>query len=234
MVPSYAPQRLPAKSVVDMFNSMTLNPNAPIFYDPSIAPPAKDTPIDWRQHAASIATSFSQMRRAIATPVCTQSALRKSNFKRGMILSIPHHTPNMNPNVKQNDPRLRLSIEGPVYSKRRMVVVLWRHSQDMTCLPLYPFGNTGLIKKQNIIGEYVSVMNASDKSFVNQGKYAPVEVQCQRDLTPNTSLYLMGEVKVGYSEDIGYVSRVTETSFTDLCELWYNVHRNAMNEKWRP
>lgn len=50
-------------------------------------------------------------------------------------------------NIDSKDPQLTIIVEGPVYPKRRMIVVLWIHERDFFAMPLYAFGKASLTAK---------------------------------------------------------------------------------------
>ena len=218
---------------------MNINRNAfataPAF-DPSNGPSPSVVSVDWRAQAANASqASTASVRQGVSNVVCKLSGLKKKHFKKGDVISIPFHTANMNPNVNPNtDKRLTFTIEGPAYSKRRMMVVMWLHSRDMFCLPLFTYSGSGLSNKQEHIKEYVTVKNVGDFDFANQGVYTPIEVECKyKPMDKNTTIHLAAGVKVGYSEDIGKVGRVNQKSYAQLLELWRDLSRDAQKEPWR-
>jgi hypothetical protein len=139
----------------------------------------------------------------------------------------------MNPNVLPNEPRLTITVEGPVYSKRRMLIVLWKHKQDMVCLPLFSHEGTGLNKKQHIIEEYICVMNVGDGNFQNPGRYPLVEAAMKHGaLTPETTVHLACPTRVGYSENIAKIGQITEESHRLLVESWKDLCEEVRAEPW--
>lgn len=155
-------------------------------------------------------------------------------FRKGDIIAIPFHTANTNPNVDPTrDDQWQMTVWGPVYSKRRMVVVLWVYQRDMFCLPMYTFEHTGLRQKhRNILHEYVAVKNAG-KPHVPQGQYPAIEVVSYRkDMDPDSSIVLTGGVRVGCNEDITWSGRVTKKSYLELVALYQRVVDQAQAEPW--
>ncbi|KAK5125484.1 hypothetical protein LTR85_000594 [Meristemomyces frigidus] len=237
IIPATRPQMSKGQAPVALESqlaNMNLNPSAAV-YNPSMGPTPSQLTTDWRQQAvgASQASNFSN-RGPVKNAVCKQSGLAKQHFKKGEIISIPFHTANMNPNADPSDPRLSFTVEGPAYAKRRMMVVLWLHRQDMFCLPLFSYSGTGLAKKQASLDEHIAVMNVGDFNFVNHGMYTPVEASCSRGkLTNTTTIHLACGIKVGYSEDICRVGRITQKSHQQLMELWQDLSERAQSEAWR-
>ena len=227
-------------------------------YDPSMGPYASALPADRkRQRNSTGYTSAGSSFRGVDNGVCKLSGLRKEDFQLGHIISLPYHTPNMDPTIDPaNDDRWVSTVEGPAYSKRRMMyvssilplfpervltiyhfsrIVMWKYKREMFCLPLYSFGKKGLRSKPEWIkNEYICMMNVGDKDFDNQGKYPPVEAKCYngRSLDSNTTVHITGGVKVAYDEDIRKSGRMERQSFDDLIEIWLTLSRDAQNEPW--
>jgi hypothetical protein len=124
----------------------------------------------------------------------------------------------MNPNTDPKGPRLTITVEGPMYSKRRMAVVLWIHREDMFCVPLYSFEGKVLMKKKGLMKkpeflrrEYVSIKNAHDKAFVQQGPNDSVDADLiYKDLHPTSAIHITGGFKVACAENTAIVGRLTE------------------------
>jgi hypothetical protein len=136
--------------------------------------------------------------------------------------------------VTPDDDCLTLTIVGPAYSKRRMMVVLFIHMQDLYCLPLYSFSNRGLKEKpEHLKKEYVCMANDGDADFVNQGKYPPVRVQANHPLSENTTVHLTGGVRVGCNEYMGSVGRLTRKAYYELVAIWSQLVNGAKDEPWR-
>jgi hypothetical protein len=138
----------------------------------------------------------------------------RRDFHLGEIVSIPFHTANTNPHVQSNDRRLAFTCEGPVYSKRRMAIVLWIYERDMFCIPLYTHDGTGLRNKSDRLRqEYVCVVNARDEhNFYNQGFYDPLLVNSRRPFHPDTAAHMAAGFRVACNDDIQFAGRITETS----------------------
>lgn len=240
---SQAPQTSRAQSITSQVGTMNLNAAAPV-YNPSCGPTQTQFPSNWgpggsRMGAPSKMTMNSNMSYygPVNTVVCKRSGFGKGSFKLGEIVSIPFHTPNLNPNVLLIDRRLTQTCEGPAYSKRRMMVVAWMHKKDMFCLPLFSHNQTGLQKKKDVIEEYICVKNVgTDPHFVNEHpNYAPVEADMRRGkLDPTTTVHLIGGMKVSYNEDICKCGRITEDSYNTLIERWLALTEAAQGEAWVP
>ena len=207
------------------------------FYNPSLGPSQSMVSTNWRFRGASQSqTSNRSFRQGINNGVCKLSGYTRLDFRKGDVISLPFHTANSNPNVDPNtDRRWIRTIEGPAYSKRRMMVVMWIHDRDVFCLPLYTFAGNGLSGKAHLpIQEFVCMKNVGDQQFVNQGVYPPVEVQNRRmPMDRNTSVYITGGLKVACNEDIAHVGRMTRRSHADLLSLWKKLSEKAQQEPWR-
>jgi len=204
-------------------------------YDPSVGPTRSTMTTQWRNSAApSRASNAHSVRVALYDRYCRTSGLTRRDFRLGDVIAAPFHTSNTNPNYDPQDRRITFTVEGPAYSKRRMLIVVFIHLQDLYCLPLYSFGNRGLKDKPEYLKkEYVCMANHGDKAFVNQGKYPPVHVEAHHPVNPNTAVHLTGGVKVGCNEDISLAGRLTRKSYFELLELWEDTVKVAREEPWR-
>ncbi|KAM0719616.1 hypothetical protein Q7P37_003746 [Cladosporium fusiforme] len=210
--------------------------NAPTqIYNPSIGPTQSTMTTPWRNSTASqTCSAHSTHTKPPSTQICKISNLTRRDFRLGDLISAPFHIANTNPHVDPSDARLALTIEGPVYSKRRMLVVLFIFAQDLYCLPLYSFGDRGLrAKPDHLHGEYVCVANeGEEKGFVNQSPHRFVVVSARRRVAASTTLHLTGGVRVGCNEDITAAGRLTRDTYFDLVELWQRVVKDASREPW--
>lgn len=163
------------------------------------------------------------------------SGRSRRDFRLGDVVALPFHTPNTNPHTRPDDPNLTATIQGPVYSKRRMAVVLWMYQRDMFCLPLYTFEHKGLSNKaQYLHKEYVSLRNKGSKNAVAQGPHKPIEVVCRKKpIDDETVVHIAGGFRVACNEDITFAGRLTQVSHTELCELWQKLSDDAQAEGWR-
>ena len=220
--------------------NMSLN-GAPSVWNPSIGPtPSKVDMMSmaaWRARVVpqSRAGSNVSVRQPFFNSVCRASNYTREHFKRGDIIAIPFHTPNTNPHVDPvRDDAWQMTIWGPIYSKRRMVIVLWIHERDMFCLTLYTFEKTGLRQKgRHIMHEYVSVKHVG-KPHINQGIYPAIEVQAyKKDMDADSTVHLTGGMRVGCNEDITWAGRVTKQSYNQLVALWQKLSMDARAEPWQ-
>lgn len=229
MPPSQAPQATEpsqANSAVACNNTHTTH------VSPSQGPTPSAVTNNWRN--APTQMTDGSVRQKMKTAWCVLSGMSRHNFRQGEVISVPFHTANTNPNVDQTDKRLTLTYEGPTYSKRRMMVVLWIFQQHMLCLTLYSFQGRGIQAKPVFLqDEYVSMKNVGDKAFQNQGQYKPIEVAMNKwSVSPTTAVHLTGGVKVGCEEDIAKIGRITQESHKNLVKLWTTLNQAAQNEAW--
>jgi hypothetical protein len=137
------------------------------------------------------------------------------------------------PHVGPDDDHLTLTIVGPAYSKRRMMVVVFIYMQDLYCPPLYTFGDRGLKEKPaHLKKEYVCMENVGDERFVNQGPHPPVTVQMRHPVKPNTTVHLTGGQRVGCNEDIYLCGRMLRTSYYELVDVWSTLVDGAKAQEW--
>ncbi|KAK3112381.1 hypothetical protein LTR53_011399 [Teratosphaeriaceae sp. CCFEE 6253] len=154
----------------------------------------------------------------------------------GEVTTLPYHTANTNPSVDPTDRNLTSTFHGPVYSKRRMMVVLEIYGQDMFCLPLYAWSGKGVeTKPEWLQREYVCMTNSTDTDFVNHGIYKPIVIENNRyPMDPKTTIVLTGGTRVGCNEDIGRgVGRVTRKSCLHLVNLHRKLCDEAQKQPWR-
>ena len=213
MVP---PDTTPSRVASDMRDLRTHDDSKPNYrakdavYDPSVGPTKSNmTTARWQSSAApGRALSNRSHRTALFDRYCRTTGYTARDFRLGEVIAAPYHTSNTNPNYKPHDRRITLTVEGPAYSKRRMMVVLFIHMQDLFCLPLYSHENRGLTgKPDHLKKEYVCMFNQGDEDFVNQGVYPPVEIIATRPVLKTTSAHLTGGCRVGCNEDITDVGR---------------------------
>ncbi|PPJ58805.1 hypothetical protein CBER1_10448 [Cercospora berteroae] len=212
-------------------------PNAA--YDPSVEPtPYRPQGTVYGGSAAPTENSIGAYNCHIRTDTCVRTNLTVANFKIGEVIALPYHIANLNPNHKITHDRSKLTCEGPVFSKRRMFVVLWINQVDMFCLPLYSFENQGIAKKKDYLKkDYIEVKNVSAESFQQLGSCEPVEMQTydkKRTMTDSTTIHITGGIKVDPQENISMVGRFTEASHRGLLKLYNELSREAQRKPWNP
>lgn len=205
-------------------------------YDPSMGP-TQSTATNPRPIPTYTQSQYSKNSRASRLPFssqyCKLSGRTRFDYRIGDLISAPFHVANTNPKVDPSDQCLTLTIEGPVYSKRRMLIVLFIHAQDMYCLPLYSFSDRGLeAKPEYVRDEYVCVANEGDRRFVNPGRHKPVQVAARRAVNASTTLHLAGGIRVGCNEDVFIAGRVTRESYFELKELWEQIVVDVRESDW--
>ncbi|PIB01499.1 hypothetical protein CB0940_00184 [Cercospora beticola] len=208
-------------------------------YDPSVGPTHYHSSGSvYGGSAAPTENSLGGYNCHIQTDTCVRTNLKVANFKIGEVIALPYHIPNLNPNHKITHDRLKLTCEGPVFSKRRMFVILWINQADMFCLPLYSFEGQGISKKQgDLKKDYIEVKNSGVASFKQLGLYEPVEMQTydkSRPMTDSTTIHLTGGIKVDPQEHISMVGRFTEASHEDLLKLYNRLTSEAQRKPWNP
>ena len=161
---------------------------------------------EWRARAQpqSHAGSTIATRQPFHNKICRASNYTRQAFKKGDVIAIPYHTSNLNPHVDPvTDDQWRMTVWGPVYSKRRMVIVLWLYERDMFCLPLYTFNRTGILSRgRDVRHEYVSVKNVG-QPFRHLAGPPPIEIKAKKkDMDPYSTVHITGGLKVGCNDDI--------------------------------
>ena len=210
-------------------------PNDEKLYKSSEGPTGSTMTKPWRDHvAASEVSSTRSIRPPYLSEFCKTTNYSRRHFRLGEVITVPYHTSNTNPHVDPDDDRLILTVVGPAYSKKRMMVVLFIHIQDMYCLPLYSFSNRGLQgKPEHLKKEYVCMANDGDEGFVNQGIHRPVIIQAHHRVYDNTTVHLTGGVRVGCNEWVHSAGRLTRDSYYELVGVWSDLVSGAKAEVWR-
>ncbi|CAK1356179.1 unnamed protein product [Cercospora beticola] len=208
-------------------------------YDPSMGPtPYQPEGSIYGGSAAPTENSLGGYNQNIQTNTCVRTNRSVRSFKIGEVIALPFHVPNLNPNNNITHDRLRVTCEGPVFSKRRMFVILWINQFDMFCLPLYSFEGQGITKKKgDLQKDYIEVKNVGVKFFEQMGLYRPVEMQTydpNRPMTDSTTIHLTGGIKVDPQEHISTVGRFTESSHRDLLTLYTDLSKEAQKKPWNP
>ncbi|CZT18628.1 uncharacterized protein RCC_04472 [Ramularia collo-cygni] len=172
----------------------------------------------------------------INTPECIKAPYGAHDFNKGDVISVPFHVNNMNPDAKFSDPSLRETGEGPVYTKRRMLVVLFKYKEGMHCLPLYSFGSRGMKAKLTPFDtrdHYVCLRDIKHSDFVNEGSNAPVDFVHSNpydQLSRETTIHLAGGIRVHWEEYIGVVGRLTKEGYLRLLKHWKVLQQVAESE----
>jgi hypothetical protein len=211
------------------------NPNNEKYYNPSEDPTGSTMTKPWRDNtAASQVSSTRSIRPPYLSEYCKTTNYTCRHFRLGEVITVPYHTSNTNPHVAADDDRLTLTVVGPAYSKKRMMVVLFIHIQDMYCLPLYSFNNRGLQgKPEHLKKEYVCMANDGDEDFSNQGVRPPVIIQAHHPVLENTTVHLTGGVRVGCNELVHSAGRLTQDTYYELVGVWSELVNGAKTEPWR-
>lgn len=211
---------------------------------PSMAPSMMTTfkPYTESRFSTARADDNSSKRKWIKNGVCKKSPWVRNTFQKGHVISLPFHTPNMNEHCDPNDMGLTVNpnFEGGIFTKRRMLVVLFKHAELMYCLPLYSFTGRGILSRRpDVIHEYTQLMDVKHSAgFKTAGKHAPIEFKhkySDSSLLPETVIHLTGGLSVNWEEDISKVGRLTEEGYENLVELWRDLSDAALNEvtNWR-
>lgn len=162
------------------------------------------------------------------------SGYSRYDFQPGDLISIPYHETNTNASLLPTDPNLTFTCQGPVYSKRRLAIVLWVHHFHMFCVPMYTHSGQGLKnKKGDLVKEYVCVMNRGpNPGFENDGKYPPITVSSRKPMKPESSVHITGGFKVPCNGDVLKVGGLVGDSYVELVELWKGLAQNASGYTW--
>jgi len=173
-------------------------------------------------------------------PLGSQRYLKAAeSFGKGDILSVPVHTSNLH---RTTEHRYRIrpihTPHGPVYSLRRLVVVIWLFTDTMLCLPLYSFAVEGIMAvPQRLQKEYIALKDDRDQvqhSIEDQG-IRRIQVGCYgtKQMHPKALVHLSGAVEVRYEEDVACVGRLSENSFEELTTAHAVAGEQTVNCPWQ-
>ncbi|KAK5692825.1 hypothetical protein LTR17_025235 [Elasticomyces elasticus] len=235
----YRPPRGPPQKQA-VYNRSTVAPahnqnSGQGLYDPSAGPSGSAASMNWRANSNASASSKST-RHPVDNGVCKYYPNRSGrDFRQGDVISLPFHQPNTNPHVATTDPNLTVhNTFGGIYSKRRMMVVLYIYSQDMFCLPLYSWNGKGAGgRPEDLKHEYVGVKNSTDTYYENHCDHKPVVIEGNHNpMTPATTIVLTAGLKVDCREDINKVGRLTKPTYAHMLSLWRDLSVKAQQQPW--
>ncbi|KAK4890668.1 hypothetical protein LTR27_010707 [Elasticomyces elasticus] len=178
--PSPPPQRATASQNTGVYVPPHRANGNTSFYKASEGPSPSIVTTAFRPPRPDTNASRMSTPRLMRTSICKLSGKTRTDYRKGDVISIPFHQANTNPHVDpDNDRNFTMTLDhGAVYSKRRMMVVLFVHTEDLFCLPLYSWNSKGILHKpESLKAEYISMMNSTDTSFVNHAMYDPVVIE---------------------------------------------------------
>lgn len=208
--------------------------------DPSNAPGTSQLSVQYnpsRSQAPSTRLSVRDEKGRPAqwykTDLCVRSPYQRKSFSRGMVITLPFHVANLNDKATLEDQCLATTRHGPVYSKRRMAIVLWRHDTDMICLPLYSWNSVGISKQPEYLQhEFMEVTNIGNgQLYQREGCNRVLEARMVRPLDRKSCIHASGAFRVNYQEDIALVGQLTEQSRDDLTALVGRLIHNSQAER---
>ena len=214
-------------------------PQGQQYMNPSVAPSASMVSIAPSSVAGSSYGVTNRRRRRpmrTCTNVCELSNYLPEDYRLGEIYWAPYHEPNQDPGLQPTDAHLKQTMAGYVYTKRRMVVVLWTYTDDMFCVPMYTFRGNGLQNKPRTqIPEYVCVQNDDDLNYQKQGVHDPVVAirkPGRKPFHPEAVIHITGGLKVSCSVDNSYCGRLSEESYIYLRDLWERSFDDTKNQQF--
>lgn len=156
-----------------------------------------------------------------------------------MIIRIQHHETStliVQPEEDSSESRrITLSQEnGPIYSKQRLAIILWKTFGRLICVPLYTFNGDGIGKiKSNGWGlnEYVQILEQGAPEFQRvRGTRAPLVANMYdgHDLDLASCVHVGGLMNVDRRGDITYMGKLNTASLTRLHNLIDDVRRECM------
>jgi hypothetical protein len=161
---------------------------------------------------------------------------KRDDFKLGDVIYTPCHVPSTNDAAMEPDPAITASMVGPVYSKRRMMVVLFIHRFDLFCLPIYSFSGRGLASKQpeEIRADYVELINGDRANYKKQGPHDAIRVYAFNPVREPSVVQLTRGHTVEFCEVIQLKGRLNRGGYDRLLRMWDSVITAAKSEPFRP
>lgn len=217
-------------------------PHGQQYMNPSVAPSPSMFTAAPSAAGSQAGSTFSTVTRSnrrpqpTYTPFCNLSNFKPNHYKVGDLYWVPYHEPNTDPSVQLGDDHLSQSMAGYVYSKKRMVVVLWTYADSMLCLPIYTFWGRGIASRPWWTQqEYVALVNHDDAAPQTQGRYDPVIAQsrsARKPIHPFSAIHITGGFKLACVVEHDYCGRLTEPGYTHLRDLWEQLCQDARNQTY--
>lgn len=181
-------------------------------------------------------------------PTFVPSGRNRDGFRMGDVFSMPYHVANMDPTLNMNGGegmrRLRRTIEGYVYTKRRMFVVLYKHQTVMICMPIGTHRGRGMLAihpgRQYEYACLHDLQPEVGRPFVNMGSNPPIEFNkwsySSGPLDPRTLVDLTRIVATHWDLDMRFVGRVTQAGHWRLFKLHNQLEIGGIFEgtTWDP
>lgn len=147
---------------------------------------------------------------------CQFGRYNATSFRRGQIIHIPTHAPNLDASLRliADKDLLKLTPIGGVYSKNRMAVVIYKFARHMQVLPLYSWGDTGILSQPAWVhNEYVEIYSTEVKKYKkeanNNHKPIGAVMNSGRGLTQKGAVHLTRPISVDYSGNIQIIGQLT-------------------------
>lgn len=225
------------RALTNQFGQMNIGKKA---MDPSNAPGTSQLSVQYKPNRSQMPTQLTlrddkgKKAQWVRTEFCVRSPYNRRSFTRGMIITLPFHVANLNEKATYDDKCLASTLHGPVYSKRRMAVVLWRHDTDMICLPLYSWNSVGISKQPEWLQhEYMEITNLGEAaSYRREGPHEVLEAKMVRPLDRKGCVHASGTFRVSYQEDIALVGQLTQESRSKLTDLVNKLVERTQTENY--
>lgn len=179
----------------------------------------------------------------LKTDICFKAPYSRSTFNLGDVIAIPYHVSNMDEYADPNDLHIAINKEyGPIYSKRRMFVVVHKNFASLFCLPLYSHKGSGMKKyldnddhMKEVIEVRDVIYRGAQGRWIQQHKfYNPLDFvhkdSPRNCLIKETIVHLSGGVRIDWHEPATYVGRFTQRSHEALVKYYLQVQRKAQAE----
>lgn len=218
------------------FDHLQVGGGRSVALNPSEAPGRSTFGKDWRS-PGNITTQLSTQTQTqwIRTPTCVKSPFTRRIFQRGQVITLPFHQPNLAPDIDPADECLTLTKFGPVYTKRRMAVVLWRHKNEMMCLPIHSWGGRGIDSKPKFLkDQYMEIVNAGPEAeeYESKGSRGVLHAHMKHPMEKQGCVCLAAGFRVDYHEDLLVVGILDQQSIVRMVKGWDDLMQVSKNEKF--
>jgi hypothetical protein len=87
-----------------------------------------------------------------------------------------------------------------IYSNNRLAIVLWRFAEGMACVPIFSFGNVGILRNPRAVHkEYMEITDEDAAvGFAQKGIHPTLVATMDRPFTMLSCVQMSGVFKVDY------------------------------------
>lgn len=160
---------------------------------------------------------------------------KQKDFRKGQVIWIRYHKPSIDVLRTVGEPEISMTNIGPVYSKNRAFVILWKTWGKLICVPMFTFGGDGIQRiKSNGWGfkEYVEIIHEGRTGFqkISGAVAEPLKMKLYNTWTlhPKACIHAGSIVTVDRQEDINFMGELTGGELDRLVTLVKAIQKNAI------